>query len=73
MPTPSQDEIVQALHSLVESTPPPAWLLEMLEYYRQTGIFRPEDLRRLLGDPSKGVRVEPNASVDAILATQDQH
>ena len=64
----TEDEIRQALRELLGSTRPPAWLLEMIEYYRKTGTFRPEDLRRLTGDPSEGVRVEPNASVDALLA-----
>jgi hypothetical protein len=69
MHTPDQAEIDHALRELLEHPKPPEWLMRMIEHYRKTGAFRPEGLRRLLGDPSKGVVVEPNASVDAILAT----
>lgn len=67
MPIPNQDEIEQALRDL-QNSPPPEWLIEMIEYYRRTGSFRPEDVRRLMGDPSKGLRVAPDTSVEAILA-----
>lgn len=69
MAVPNQNEIEQALHDLLENTPPPVWLIEMIEHYRQTGAYRPQDLQKLLGDdPSQGVRVQPNATAEAILA-----
>ena len=34
----------------------------MIEHYWRTGTYRPEDLRRFLGDPTKGVEVGPNTS-----------
>ena len=32
-------------------------------FRRRTGSYRPEDLRRLLGDPIRAVEVGPNASL----------
>jgi hypothetical protein len=69
MPTPTQDEIARSYRDLVQNTPPATWIVEMIEHYRQTGTYRPEDVRRLLGDPGKGLRLESNASTEAILAS----
>ena len=68
MPAPSKPEIDQALRDLLENTPPPSWLVDMLEHYRRTGTFRPEDLKRLLGDPSKGVEIGPDTSPDVVFS-----
>jgi len=38
---------------------PAAWVQEMIAYHQRTGAYRPEDLRRLLGDPTKSVTVIP--------------
>jgi hypothetical protein len=46
---------------------PPEWVREMHEHYRRTGTYRPEDLRRLLGDPTKGVEIGPNASLTSYV------
>lgn len=35
------------------SAPPAEWVIEMRRHYARTGSYRPEDLRRLLGDQSK--------------------
>jgi len=44
------------------------WVREMKEHYAKAGTYRPEDLRRLLGDPAKGVEMGPRASVSRYLA-----
>ncbi|MFH1732374.1 MAG: hypothetical protein ABIF82_12095 [Planctomycetota bacterium] len=41
----------------------PGWIREMREYFARTGTFRSEDLRRLLGDPAKGVETGARNSV----------
>ena len=41
----------------------PDWIREMREYFAKTGTFRAEDLRRLLGDPTKGVETGARDSV----------
>jgi hypothetical protein len=35
----------------------------MLDFYQAHGYYRPEDIQRLLGDPSKAVEVGPSASL----------
>jgi hypothetical protein len=66
---PHSTEIERALRELLEQTSPSEWVQEMIAYYQRTGAFRPTDLRRLLGDPSKGVSIGPGSSVEAILAS----
>ena len=41
----------------------PDWIRKMKEDYIRTGTYRPEDLRRLLGDPTKGVEMGAGASI----------
>lgn len=41
----------------------PEWIRKMREHYMRTGTYRPEDLRRLLGDPTKGVEIGAGASI----------
>jgi hypothetical protein len=47
---------------------PPEWVRKMIEEYWRTGTYRPEDMRRLLGDPNK--RVEPG--LESLLAELDK-
>ena len=46
---------------------PPESLREMIEFYWQTGICRPADLERLLGNPTKSVEVGPNISLGSFF------
>jgi hypothetical protein len=43
--------------------PEPEWIRKMKEHYARTGTYRPEDLRRLLGDPARRVEMPPQGSV----------
>lgn len=70
MSTPGQAEIEQALKNLLNQPSPPKWLEEMIDHYRRTGTFRPEDLQRLFGDPSKGVTVGADTTIAGILSMQ---
>lgn len=45
------------------ATPEPDWVRRMKDCYRETGRYRPEDLRRVLGDPTRSVEVGPKASL----------
>jgi Polyketide cyclase / dehydrase and lipid transport len=47
---------------------PADWVRDMIEHYRRTGSYRPEDMRRLLGDPTKGVDVGAETSLASFLA-----
>ena len=56
-----------------QQIPPAEWVRDMIDHYRRTGTYRPEDLRRLLGDPNRAVEVGPNASLSShLLATTDK-
>ncbi len=37
---------------------PPDWMRGMFEHYSDTGSYRPEDIRRILGDPREGVIIQ---------------
>lgn len=63
---PSLDEIRERLESLGEAE----WVRRMIEYYRENGRFRPEDLRRLLGDPTQSVEIGPSASLPKFFAVR---
>ena len=52
---------------------PPEWVRRMIDHYQRTGTYRPEDLRRLLGDPTKGVEVGPNASLASMFTEFTEH
>jgi hypothetical protein len=45
----------------------PDWVREMKEHYAKTGTYRPEDLRRLLGDPTKRIDVRERANLASCL------
>ena len=55
----SADQIRERLQEVGEAE----WVRRMIEYYRENGRFRPEDLRRLLGDPTQSVEIGPAASL----------
>jgi hypothetical protein len=43
--------------------PEPQWVREMKEHYARTGTYRAEDLRRVLGDPTRSVTVPARTSL----------
>jgi hypothetical protein len=55
----TRDELQEQWDRLPEAE----WVRKMKEYYTKTGTYRPEDLRRLLGDPTKGVEMGPTQSM----------
>jgi len=55
----TQAEVENMLRRLEESGPPP-WIREMHEHFRQKGFYRPEDLRRVLGDPTDRLELRPD-------------
>ena len=44
------------------------WVREMREHRARTGGYRPQDLRRLLGDPNKRVEMGPETSIKDYVA-----
>jgi len=49
----------QTLRDLALSLPPSTAVKDALEHYERTGAYRPEDVRRILGDPARGVEFGP--------------
>jgi hypothetical protein len=70
MDTTHREQGVEALVEALRTVPPADWLIAMHEHYRKTGTFRPEDLRRLLGDPTRRVEVGPQATLASFFRTQ---
>lgn len=64
---PRPEDIDQALRDL-QRAPSPPWLEDMIAHFQRTGAYRPADLRRLLGDPSRGVSIGPETSTESLLA-----
>lgn len=61
-------ELGRDLQEKLGNLPPADWVLEMREHYHRTGSYPREHLRRLLGDPVKGVEFGPNTSIADQLA-----
>ncbi|MBU0719550.1 MAG: hypothetical protein KJ749_15005 [Planctomycetes bacterium] len=61
------DELQRGIEKKFRELPPAPWVREMMDHYHRTGAFRPEDLRRLLGDPNRAVEVGPNVSLSTLL------
>jgi hypothetical protein len=66
----SAADLQRRWQELLSEAEPPEWVRKMIEYYHRTGSFRPEDLRRLMGDPTKGVEVGPNMSLSSLLSSR---
>lgn len=65
MDKPSLDDM--SVQEQLKSSPAPDWMVKMQEHYRRTGSFRSEDLRRLLGDPTRRVESGPTPSLASFL------
>ena len=51
-------KLPQANAAVQQISPVPQWVIEMREYFQRTGVYRPEDLQRVLGDPRDSVQVQ---------------
>ena len=51
---PSQGSVTdEEFRARLISAPVPRWVQDMMEFYRQYGYYRPEDIARFLGDQTK--------------------
>lgn len=50
-----------SLGDRLSGEPEAEWVRKMLEYFRETGQVRPEDLLRILGDPMTSAEIGPSA------------
>jgi hypothetical protein len=65
----TQDDLERAIQARLREMPAAEWVREMIDHYRRTGSYRPKDLRRLLGDPNRGVDVGSNSSIASFYAS----
>ena len=63
MCTVTYDDLQRETQAKLRQLPPADWVRAMIEHFQRTGAYRPEDLRRLLGNPNRAVEVGPNASL----------
>jgi hypothetical protein len=63
MSTVTPDELQREIQERLRQLPAAKWVQDMVEHYRRTGSFKPQDLRRLLGDPNQAVEVGSNAGL----------
>jgi len=61
----TRDEAKERFRQITE----PEWVRKMKQHYAKTGTYRPEDLRRLLGDPAMRVEVSADRSMPRYLST----
>ncbi len=64
----TQDDRRRDIQAKLRQIPPADWVIDMIAYYRRTGTYRPQDLRRLLGDPNRSVTVGPSADLSSRLS-----
>ena len=68
----TNDDLRREIQTRLEQMPPAKWVQEMIDYYHRTGTCRPEDLRRLMGDPAKGVEVGADSGLSSFLSAVRQ-
>jgi hypothetical protein len=66
-----QNDLQREIQAKLQEMPPADWVLAMIDHYRRTGTYRAKDLRRLLGDPNKGVEIGPNASIPSFCSASN--
>jgi hypothetical protein len=67
MSTVADDDLQREIQARLRQIPTADWVRDMIDHYRRTGSYRPRDLRRLLGDPSRAVEVGPKASLPSFF------
>jgi len=70
MPKVPDTDLQEKYLELVQQAKPPEWVREMIDHHRRTGKYRPQDLRRLLGDPTQGVEVGSTTSLASLLSAE---
>ena len=68
MSTVIDDDRRREIQAQLRQLPPADWVTAMIDHFQRTGSYRPEDLRRLLGDPNRPVKVGPNASLASFFS-----
>lgn len=70
MSTIRDEDFQREIQAKLQALPPADWVRKMIDHYQRTGSYRPEDLRRLLGDPNRGVGIEPNIKLRSFFSQE---
>jgi len=62
------DDLQREIQAKLEQLPPADWVRAMIDHFQRTGSYRPEDLRRLLGDPNRAVQVGANTTLASFFS-----
>jgi hypothetical protein len=65
MSTATYTDLRRQIQDSLQQVPRADWVGAMIDHFERTGVYRPEDLRRLLGDPNRAVVVGPNPSLSS--------
>jgi hypothetical protein len=68
MSTVTPDDLQREIQAKLRQLPPADWVRAMVSHFQRTGSYRPEDLRRLLGNPNTAVEVGPDASLSSFFS-----
>ena len=68
MSTVTENDLQREIQARLRQLPPADWVRAMIDHYQRTGSYRPEDLRRLLGDPNRPVEVGPNVTLTSFFS-----
>ncbi len=68
---PEADRKAREFYDKLRSLPPAPWVVEMQKYHEEHGCYRAEHLRRLLGDPMKGVSWSKEGARQSLLGKMD--
>ncbi|MCR4413152.1 MAG: hypothetical protein NUV77_12090 [Thermoguttaceae bacterium] len=71
MSTVTHDDLQREIQAKLRQLPPADWVRAMIDHFQRTGSYRPEDLRRLLGDPNRAVELGPNASLASFYSRRE--
>jgi len=63
------ETLSEKLQEKFYSIGPAGWVTNMINFYNENGFYRAEDLRRLLGNPTRGVEISEKGSREALLQT----
>jgi hypothetical protein len=61
---------LQRLADAAQAVSLPEWVKSMTDHYLSTGSFRQQDVRKVLGDPKKGIQVGSDVSLSSMMQSR---
>lgn len=71
MATATHTDLQRRIQDSLRQMPRADWVRSMIDHFQRTGEYRPEDLRRLLGDPNRAVEVGPKSSLSSLFSARN--